>query len=76
MPNFRGLHFWSRGYCVSTVGYDKGTIREYIKTQEDHDKKEDQLEFDFSIETMNIHAEITRRVSLAVVILRLQLILV
>ena len=22
-----GLHFWSRGYCVSTVGLDEATIR-------------------------------------------------
>lgn len=21
--NFRGIHFWSRGYCVSTIGYDE-----------------------------------------------------
>lgn len=44
--NFRGLHFWSRGYCVSTVGLDESVIRNYIKTQEDRDKKEDQLLFD------------------------------
>ncbi|MHC5056087.1 MAG: IS200/IS605 family transposase, partial [Planctomycetota bacterium] len=25
-----GLHFWSRGYCVSTVGLDEATIRRYI----------------------------------------------
>lgn len=30
--NFQGLHFWSRGYCVSTVGLDEGVIREYIRT--------------------------------------------
>ena len=23
----KGLHFWSRGYCVSTVGLDEETIR-------------------------------------------------
>ena len=26
-----GLHFWSTGYCVSTVGLDEGRIREYIR---------------------------------------------
>ena len=29
-----GLHFWSRGYCVSTVGLDEATIRKYIREQE------------------------------------------
>ena len=37
-----GLHFWSRGYCVSTVGLDEATIRKYIREQEKHEK--DQLE--------------------------------
>ncbi len=39
-----GLHFWARGYCVSTVGLDEETIRKYIREQEKHEK---QLEFDF-----------------------------
>jgi len=29
-----GLHFWARGYCVSTVGLDEVTIRKYIADQE------------------------------------------
>ena len=37
-----GLHFWSRGYCVSTVGLDEATIRKYIRDQEKLEK--DQLE--------------------------------
>lgn len=41
-----GLHFWARGYCVSTVGLDEQTIRKYIREQEQHEKQ--QLEFDFS----------------------------
>ena len=32
-----GLHFWSTGYCVSTVGLDEGRIREYIREQEQLD---------------------------------------
>ena len=40
-----GLHFWSRGYCVSTVGLDEETIRRYIREQEKVEK--DQLELDF-----------------------------
>jgi putative transposase len=39
-----GLHFWARGYCVSTVGLDEATIREYIRKQEATEK--DQLELD------------------------------
>ena len=41
--NTRGKHFWSRGYCVSTVGFDEDTIRKYIRDQEDAEK---QLELD------------------------------
>ena len=46
--NFRGLNFWSRGYCVSTTGCDENVIRNYIRNQEETDKKEDQLSFDFN----------------------------
>jgi len=41
--NFLGQHFWARGYCVSTVGLDEKTIQEYIRGQEEADKKLDQL---------------------------------
>jgi len=41
--NYTGFHFWSRGYCVSTVGLDEQMIRQYIRAQEDEDKREDQL---------------------------------
>jgi putative transposase len=41
--NFVGQNFWARGYCVSTVGLDEETIRAYVRTQEDADKKLDQL---------------------------------
>ena len=41
--NFYGQSFWARGYFVSTVGRDEGTIREYIKNQEKEDKRLDQL---------------------------------
>jgi putative transposase len=36
-----GRHFWSRGYCVSTVGLDEERIRKYVKWQK---KREQQLE--------------------------------
>jgi putative transposase len=41
--NFVGQHFWARGYFVSTVGRDEAVIREYIKKQEEEDKRMDQL---------------------------------
>jgi putative transposase len=41
-----GLHFWSRGYCVSTVGLDEQTIREYIRTQEKLEKRQLDIELD------------------------------
>jgi putative transposase len=28
-----GLHFWSTGYCVSTVGLNEDRIRKYIREQ-------------------------------------------
>lgn len=41
--NFVGQNFWARGYFVSTVGRDEATIREYIRHQEQEDKRLDQL---------------------------------
>ena len=41
--NFTGYHFWSRGYCVSTVGLDEEMIREYIRNQEVEERREEQL---------------------------------
>ena len=41
--NFIGQNFWARGYCVSTIGLNEKTVREYIKKQEEEDKKLDQL---------------------------------
>jgi len=42
--NFRGHHFWARGYYVSTVGLDEAKVRNYIKNQEDSDRESDQGE--------------------------------
>ena len=42
--NFVGQHFWARGYFVSTVGRDETVIREYIREQEEEDKRLDQLD--------------------------------
>ena len=37
-----GNHFWSRGYCVDTVGLDSEMIRKYVKYQEDKERKEEE----------------------------------
>ena len=42
---FTGKHFWSRGYCVSTVGLDEATVRAYVRNQEELDRQES-LDFD------------------------------
>ena len=34
-----GNHFWTRGYCVDTVGLDAEMIQKYIKYQDDKDKE-------------------------------------
>jgi putative transposase len=36
-----GRAFWSRGYCVSTVGLDEAMIREYIQNQEKHERDQE-----------------------------------
>ena len=41
-----GLHFWSRGYCVSTVGLAMETIRKYIRDQEELEKQQQDLDFE------------------------------
>jgi putative transposase len=38
-----GLHFWARGYCVSTVGK---VVRKYIREQEAIDKRQMELELE------------------------------
>jgi putative transposase len=40
-----GLHFWAAGYCVSTVGLDEARVRQYIREQEELERR--QGEFDF-----------------------------
>ena len=40
-----GNHFWSRGYCVDTVGLDAEMVRTYIKYQEAREKKSETPEY-------------------------------
>ena len=44
-PRVTGLHFWARGYCVSTVGLDEETIRKYIRDQEKIENRQEELKF-------------------------------
>ena len=37
----------ARGYSVSTVGLDEAMVREYIRTQEEHEKKEEQIQLNY-----------------------------
>jgi putative transposase len=41
-----GLHFWSVGYCVSTVGLDEQKIRQYIEQQEKLETGQNMLKFE------------------------------
>jgi putative transposase len=41
-----GLHFWAKGYCVSTVGFDEAVIRQYIREQEHRDKEQSTFDFE------------------------------
>ena len=40
---FANRHFWTRGYCVSTVGLNEQEVREYIQNQERLDTGEQGL---------------------------------
>jgi putative transposase len=41
--NYSGMHFWARGFFVSTVGTDEEVVRVYIKDQEKEDYRITQL---------------------------------
>jgi len=41
--NFVGQNFWARGYFVSTVGRDETVVREYIRNQEEEDRRLENL---------------------------------
>jgi putative transposase len=41
--NYTGMHFWARGYFVSTVGADEEVVKAYIQDQEKEDHRVEQL---------------------------------
>ena len=41
--SYNGMHFWERGYFVSTVGTDEEVVRAYIRDQEKEDGRLEQL---------------------------------
>jgi putative transposase len=41
-----GRAFWSRGYCVSTVGLEEAMIRSYIQNQEKIEREHERGLFD------------------------------
>ena len=41
--NYNGMHFWARGYFVSTVGADEAMVRAYIHNKEQEDQRLEQL---------------------------------
>ena len=41
-----GRTFWSRGYCVSTVGLDEAMISQYIQNQEKDERDQERGLFD------------------------------
>jgi putative transposase len=44
-----GNHFWSRGYCVTTVGLDEDKIRRYVRYQEENEKREENESRDYGL---------------------------
>jgi putative transposase len=37
--NFNGENFWAKGYAVSTVGFEKSVVKQYIQDQEKEDSR-------------------------------------
>ena len=42
-----GNHFWTKGYCVYTVGLDEDMIRKYVRYQEKKEKEMEQLQLSY-----------------------------
>jgi putative transposase len=41
VKTYWGNHFWAKGYCVDTVGLNEEMIRQYVKFQEEKEKREE-----------------------------------
>jgi putative transposase len=39
-----GLHFWARGYCVRTIGYEEAAVRRYVREPEAQDGGQERLD--------------------------------
>ena len=46
---YLGNPFWSRGYCVSTVGMDEENIRRYVEYQEENERLEENQQQEFGL---------------------------
>jgi putative transposase len=44
-----GNHFWSRGYCVTTLGMDEEKIRKYVKYQERNEREAEEQASNFGL---------------------------
>ena len=44
-----GNHFWSRGYCITTLVLDEDKIRRYVKYQEENERLEEAQQQEFSL---------------------------
>ena len=42
-----GNHFWSRGYCVDTIGLDEESVRKYVRYQEKRERLAEQRGLDY-----------------------------
>src|SRR3990172_7703439 len=62
--NFTGQNFWARGYYVSTAGRDEDSVREYIRRQEEEDRRLDHNEIARLIPTLK--EEIQKKIGLPI----------
>jgi len=46
---YRGNHFLSRCYCVSTIGLDENKIRRYVKYKEEKERLEESERQEFGL---------------------------
>jgi putative transposase len=44
-----GNHFWSRGYCSSTIGLNEEMVLKYVKYQEEEEKRDEAQQLSFGL---------------------------